>query len=62
MAHETKKSGHDNLAPYWAFGLLVFGGTGLSTVWIDLGTFWKGYVLDMTDKHISKRFGICNDD
>lgn len=22
--------------------------TGLATNWIDLGTFWRGYVLDMT--------------
>jgi len=28
--------------------MLVLGVTGLATVWVDLGTFWKGYVLDMT--------------
>ena len=39
---------HDKLAPYWATGLVVFCGTGLATIWIDLGAFWKGYVLDMT--------------
>ena len=39
---------HDDFAPYWAFGLVVLCGTGLATIWIDLGTFWKGYVLDMT--------------
>ena len=48
MAHETKKSKHDDLAPYWAFGLIFLCGTGLATIWIDLGAFWKGYVLDMT--------------
>jgi len=39
---------HDRLAPYWAAGLAILCGTGLSTIWIDLGAFWKGYVLDMT--------------
>lgn len=43
-----KRQNHDKLAPYWAAGLVVLGGTGLATVWIDLGDFWKGYVLDMT--------------
>jgi hypothetical protein len=46
--HSLKKSRHDDLAPFWALGLFIFGGTGLATIWIDLGTFWKGYVLDMT--------------
>ena len=44
----NKKRRHDKLAPYWAAGLVVLGGTGLATNWIDLGAFWKGYVLDMT--------------
>ena len=43
-----KKHRHDKLAPYWATGLFVFCGTGLATIWIDLGDFWKGYILDMT--------------
>jgi len=43
-----RKNNHDKLAPYWAVGMVVFGGTGLSTIWIDLGEFWSGYVLDMT--------------
>ena len=38
---------HDKYAPYWAIALVVLAGTGLATVWIDLGAFWKGYVLDM---------------
>ena len=42
------KSKHDKYAPYWAIALLVLCGTGLATIWIDLGHFWKGYVLDMT--------------
>lgn len=38
---------HDKYAPYWAITLIILLGTGLSTIWFDLGTFWKGYVLDM---------------
>ena len=41
-------SKHDKLAPYWAVSLVVLCSTGLATIWIDLGDFWKGYVLDMT--------------
>ena len=47
MTHPKKRK-HDKFAPYWALGLFVLGGTGLATIWIDLGAFWKGYVLDMT--------------
>jgi hypothetical protein len=43
-----QKSIHDVLAPYWAIALVVLGSTALATNWIDLGSFWKGYVLDMT--------------
>ncbi|MCF8267449.1 MAG: hypothetical protein K9I69_05140 [Ignavibacteriales bacterium] len=39
---------HDKYAPYWAAALLILCLTGISTIWIDLGIFWKGYVLDMT--------------
>ncbi len=42
------KSRHDELAPYWAVGLIVLMTTGLMSIWIDLGSFWRGYVLDMT--------------
>ncbi|MBN2030762.1 hypothetical protein JW824_11015 [bacterium] len=45
---QQRKSRHDALAPFWAIGLVLLCGTGLSTIWIDLGSFWKGYVLDMT--------------
>ena len=41
------KSRHDYFAPYWAVGLFVLCATGLATIWIDFGNFWKGYVLDM---------------
>ncbi len=43
-----KKHIHDTFAPYWAIGLFILAGTGLATVWLDLGSFWKGYVLDIT--------------
>jgi hypothetical protein len=43
-----KKELHDKNAPYWAAALIILGITGISTTWIDLGSFWKGYVLDMT--------------
>lgn len=48
MEQESIKNRHDKYAPYWAVALIVCGGIGLSTIWIDLGAFWKGYVLDMT--------------
>ena len=48
MEENSLKYIHDKYAPYWAIALLLFGAIGLSTIWIDLGDFWKGYVLDMT--------------
>ncbi|MCY1719763.1 hypothetical protein OU798_05380 [Prolixibacteraceae bacterium Z1-6] len=48
MKHDNPKIIHDKYAPYWAIALVVFAGTGLATIWIDLGAFWKGYVLDIT--------------
>ena len=39
---------HNKNAPYWAIGLIILCFTGLTTIKIDLGPFWKGYVLDMT--------------
>ena len=42
------QSKHDKYAPFWATGLIVLCGTGLATIWIDWGDFWKGYVLDIT--------------
>ena len=47
MASEIKYR-HDKFAPYWAAGLIVLCATGLATTWVDLGAFWKGYVLDIT--------------
>jgi hypothetical protein len=47
MERKSIKNAHEKYAPYWALALLIFGVTGLSTIWIDFGAFWKGYVLDM---------------
>ncbi len=38
---------HNKAAPYWAIALLIFWVIGMSTIWIDFGIFWKGYVIDM---------------
>jgi len=38
---------HNRQAPFWAAGLVLLGTLGLATVWLDFGTFWKGYVLDI---------------
>lgn len=48
LTQETLKARHDKFAPYWAIALVILGSSGLATIWIDLGGFWKGYVLDMT--------------
>jgi hypothetical protein len=39
---------HNKNAPYWAITLVICGGIGISTMWLDFGPFWKGYVLDIT--------------
>jgi hypothetical protein len=39
---------HNKFAPYWAISLILLGVVGISTNWIDLGSLWKGYVLDIT--------------
>lgn len=48
MSKTKAESSHNNFAPFWAAALLILVLTGLSTIWLDLGGFWKGYVLDMT--------------
>ena len=48
MKQNILKIKHNKYAPYWAIALVTLGILGLSTIWIDLGKFWKGYVLDMT--------------
>ena len=48
MDKELLKNKHNKFAPWWAGALIVLCSTGLSTIWVDLGAFWKGYVLDMT--------------
>lgn len=48
MVTNEKAARHNRFARYWALGIVVLCSTGLSTTWIDIGPFWKGYVLDMT--------------
>ena len=48
VATSSRKTRHDTLAPYWASALVLLCLTGLSTIWLDVGPFWSGYVLDMT--------------
>ncbi|NOX17713.1 MAG: hypothetical protein GXO87_05460 [Chlorobi bacterium] len=48
MNQEILKIQRDKYAPYWAAMLFLLWGIGLSTIWIDLGPYWKGYALDMT--------------
>ena len=43
----SAETSHNRQAPYWAAGLFILCGTGLATIWVDGGPFWKGYVLDM---------------
>ncbi|MBE9490982.1 MAG: hypothetical protein IMY67_11850 [Bacteroidetes bacterium] len=43
----AEKNNHNKYAPYWALTLFILCGTGIATISIDLGSFWKGYVLDM---------------
>lgn len=47
MEQEKIKSRHNKYAPYWAATLIILLGTGLLTIWLDFGAFWKGYFLDM---------------
>jgi len=48
MGKEIIKSKHDKYAPYWTTTFVILCGTGLATIWADLGNFWKGYALDVT--------------
>lgn len=48
MVNKNNNNRHNKNAPYWAIVLFVFATAGLSTVWCQLGSFWNGYLLDMT--------------
>lgn len=41
------KNRHDKYSPYWATAFIILTITGLATTWVELGAFWKGYVLDI---------------
>ena len=43
-----KKVRHNSLAPWWAAALFILAASGVSTIWVHWGSFWNGYVLDMT--------------
>ena len=47
MEESTLDAKHNKNAPYWAVALLFLCIIGLSTIWIDFGRFWKGYLLDI---------------
>ena len=47
MDQHTKKEIHNKYAPYWALSMFILAVAGVSTVYMDGGTFWKGYLLDM---------------
>lgn len=44
---QRRREIHDRYAPYWAVAMVLFGVTGLSTTWMDWGSFWSGYILDV---------------
>ena len=46
--HATNSVRRDSYAPWWAMTLIILGTIGLSSAWIRLGSFWNGYVLDIT--------------
>jgi len=48
MQMPDKQDLHNKFAPYWALLLIALCLTGLSTGVFDFGSFWSGYVLDMT--------------
>jgi hypothetical protein len=48
MENKSTINLHDKQAPYWAAFFIFLLLAGVSTTKINLGDFWKGYVLDMT--------------
>ena len=47
VTSETHIEAWNKAAPWWAGALVLFMLTGLLTSCIDLGSFWKGYMLDV---------------
>ena len=43
---ETAATLHNKRAPYWAAVMLLSAFAGISTVYVDWGSFWNGYMLD----------------
>ncbi len=48
MTSNARSAIHNKFAPFWAIALAICCVIGLSTIWLDFGSFWKGYVLDIT--------------
>jgi hypothetical protein len=44
----AKRVRRDSYAQWWAITLVILGTAGISSAWIRLGSFWNGYILDMT--------------
>jgi hypothetical protein len=44
----AKRVRRDSYAQWWAMTLVILGTAGISSAWIRLGSFWNGYILDMT--------------
>ena len=44
---QTQQTRHNARAPFWAAALIILIATGLATIRIELGPFWRGYMLDI---------------
>jgi hypothetical protein len=44
----AKRVRRDSYSQWWAVTLVILGTVGISSSWIRLGSFWNGYILDMT--------------
>jgi hypothetical protein len=47
MDNSVKADRHNRYAPFWAIAMIALIVTGLCTIWVNGGNFWKEYVLDM---------------
>ena len=39
---------HNKFAPFWAIAMFTLVVVGLSPSWVSFGSFWNGYILDIT--------------
>ena len=47
MNQTLRRKIHNKYAPFWAVVMFLTCLCGILTIYIDLGAFWKGYVLDI---------------